>query len=45
LCLAGAIERREPHGVWSGEIFTSGAITAGGGHVRRATPGRHENPG
>jgi WhiB family redox-sensing transcriptional regulator len=28
LCLAGAVERREPHGVWGGEIFTSGAIVA-----------------
>jgi len=26
LCLAGAVERREPHGVWGGEIFASGAI-------------------
>ena len=25
-CLAGAVERREPHGVWGGEIFTRGAI-------------------
>jgi WhiB family redox-sensing transcriptional regulator len=27
-CLAGAIERREPHGVWGGEIVTHGAIIA-----------------
>jgi WhiB family transcriptional regulator, redox-sensing transcriptional regulator len=27
-CLAGAIERREPHGVWGGEIFDRGLITA-----------------
>lgn len=27
-CLAGAVERREPHGVWGGEIFTHGAIIA-----------------
>ncbi len=27
-CLAGALERHEPHGVWGGEIFTRGAITA-----------------
>jgi WhiB family transcriptional regulator, redox-sensing transcriptional regulator len=26
VCLAGAVERREPHGVWGGEIFTRGAI-------------------
>ena len=28
LCLAGAAERREPYGVWGGEIFTRGTITA-----------------
>jgi WhiB family transcriptional regulator, redox-sensing transcriptional regulator len=27
LCLAGALERREPYGVWGGEIFLRGAIT------------------
>jgi WhiB family transcriptional regulator, redox-sensing transcriptional regulator len=26
VCLAGAIERHEPHGVWGGEIFARGAI-------------------
>ena len=25
-CLTGAVERREPHGVWGGEIFTHGTI-------------------
>ena len=25
-CLAGALERHEPHGVWGGEIFARGAI-------------------
>ena len=25
-CLAGAVERHEPHGVWGGEIFSRGAI-------------------
>jgi WhiB family redox-sensing transcriptional regulator len=25
-CLAGALERREPWGVWGGELFLSGAI-------------------
>ena len=25
-CLAGAVERREPHGVWGGEIFDRGRI-------------------
>jgi WhiB family transcriptional regulator, redox-sensing transcriptional regulator len=28
LCLAGAVERHEPHGVWGGEIFARGAIIA-----------------
>ena len=28
VCLAGAVERHEPHGVWGGEIFTRGAIIA-----------------
>jgi len=27
-CLAGALERREPWGVWGGEIFERGAIVA-----------------
>jgi len=27
-CLAGAVERHEPHGVWGGEIFARGAIIA-----------------
>lgn len=26
VCLAGAVERHEPYGVWGGEIFASGAI-------------------
>jgi WhiB family redox-sensing transcriptional regulator len=26
-CLAGAVERREPYGVWGGEIFERGTIT------------------
>jgi WhiB family transcriptional regulator, redox-sensing transcriptional regulator len=25
ICLSGAFERHEPHGVWGGEIFTNGA--------------------
>ena len=25
-CLAGAVERHEPHGVWGGEILARGAI-------------------
>ena len=27
-CLTGAVERREPYGVWGGEIFHRGTITA-----------------
>jgi WhiB family redox-sensing transcriptional regulator len=27
-CLAGAIERREPWGVWGGELFVRGEIVA-----------------
>jgi WhiB family redox-sensing transcriptional regulator len=27
-CLSGAVERHEPYGVWGGEIFHHGAITA-----------------
>jgi len=28
VCLAGAVERHEPHGVWGGEIFARGMIIA-----------------
>ncbi|MBE7187976.1 WhiB family transcriptional regulator [Jatrophihabitans endophyticus] len=28
VCLSGALERREPWGVWGGEIFERGAIVA-----------------
>ena len=28
ICLAGAVERHEPHGVWGGEIFERGAAIA-----------------
>ena len=27
-CLTGAVERREPHGVWGGEIYHRGTVTA-----------------
>lgn len=27
-CLAGAVERREPWGVWGGEIFEAGRVVA-----------------
>ena len=26
LCLAGALERREPHGVWGGRILVAGVV-------------------
>lgn len=35
VCLAGAVERQEPHGVWGGEIFAHGAIIA-----EKRPPGR-----
>ena len=28
-CLAGALQRREPYGVWGGELLLRGAITSG----------------
>lgn len=28
ICLSGAIERREPWGVWGGEIFERGSVVA-----------------
>lgn len=28
LCLAGALQRAEPWGVWGGEIFEAGAVLA-----------------
>ena len=31
-CLAGAVERREPWGVWGGELFLNGRVLA---HKRR----------
>jgi WhiB family redox-sensing transcriptional regulator len=43
VCLAGAVERHEPHGVWGGEIFTSGAIITEKkqrGRPRKALDGR-----
>jgi len=35
VCLAGAVERHEPHGVWGGEIFARGAII-----TEKRPPGR-----
>ena len=41
-CLAGAIERREPFGVWGGEIFERGRVIA---YKRpRGHPGRRSRP-
>ncbi len=34
-CLAGALERREPWGVWGGEVFERGQVVA-----RKRRPGR-----
>jgi WhiB family redox-sensing transcriptional regulator len=28
LCLAGALERREPWGVWGGQVFVQGTVVA-----------------
>lgn len=28
VCLAGALERREPWGVWGGELFVNGVVVA-----------------
>lgn len=42
-CLAGAVERREPWGVWGGEIFERGSIVA---HKRpRGRPRKDDRPG
>src|SRR5215469_7405053 len=35
VCLTGAVERHEPHGVWGGEIFALGAII-----TEKRPPGR-----
>lgn len=37
-CLAGAVERREPCGVWGGEIFENGRVIAF--KRPRGSPGR-----
>jgi WhiB family redox-sensing transcriptional regulator len=39
-CLAGAVERREPWGVWGGEVFVDGVVVArkrGRGRPRKVT--------
>jgi len=35
VCLTGAVERQEPHGVWGGEIFARGVII-----TEKRPPGR-----
>ena len=42
-CLAGAIERREPFGVWGGEIFEKGRVIAF--KRPRGHPGRRSRTG
>ncbi|UFU04589.1 WhiB family transcriptional regulator [Ruania suaedae] len=40
-CLAGALERREPWGVWGGEVFVDGEMVArkrGRGRPRKNDP-------
>lgn len=39
-CLQGALERREPWGVWGGELFANGAILAN--KRRRGRPRKDE---
>ncbi|RNM14558.1 WhiB family transcriptional regulator [Nocardioides pocheonensis] len=41
LCLAGALERREPHGVWGGKILVGGQVVEhkrGRGRPRKDDP-------
>jgi WhiB family redox-sensing transcriptional regulator len=39
-CLAGALERGEPHGVWGGEILQNGLVIA----IKRARGRPRKNP-
>ncbi len=39
-CLAGALERGEPHGVWGGEILQNGVVIA----IKRARGRPRKNP-
>ena len=41
-CLAGALERREPWGVWGGEYFERGAVVAR--KRPRGRPRKHPRP-
>lgn len=43
-CLAGAVERAEPYGVWGGEIFHEGAIIPRK-RPRGRPPGSHRQAG
>lgn len=41
-CLAGALQRREPWGVWGGELFQAGTVVAR--KRRRGRPRKHHSP-
>lgn len=41
-CLAEALERREPHGVWGGQLFVGGKIVAE--KRPRGRPRKHPQP-
>jgi len=41
-CLSGALERREPFGVWGGQLFLNGRILAV--KRRRGRPPKHPRP-
>lgn len=42
MCLAGALDRREPYGVWGGQILQQGRIVS---HKRsRGRPRKHSTP-
>ena len=48
LCLAGALERREPHGVWGGQIFVDGVVVThkrGRGRPRKLSPAAQRGAG
>ncbi|HET6153574.1 MAG TPA: WhiB family transcriptional regulator [Marmoricola sp.] len=41
LCLVGAMERAEPHGVWGGQIFVGGQVVTtkrGRGRPKKSAP-------
>jgi WhiB family redox-sensing transcriptional regulator len=41
-CLSGALERREPWGVWGGQLFLNGKVLAQ--KRRRGRPPKHPRP-